>query len=129
MNGLIDDFVLFGKPSDYVDLAKTVESAVRMESIATLATTSGFRIDIVSDPEYDRLTTSLQNQENEYFSMAEWEQRDILRIWGSPTILEKLYLFLIDLSSRGHGYSYLAEYSEDHGYDNSSPVWRLHVLY
>ena len=129
INGLIDDFVLYGKPSDYVELARTVESAVRGGTAAILPTSSRFKIEIMSDSEEEELMTSLQNQQNEYLTTDDWEQRVILRIWGSPTILEQLKLFLIDLSGRGKGYSYLAEYSEEHPYHRSSPEWRLHVLY
>ena len=129
VNGLIDDFVLYGKPSDYVEFAKTVESAIRGGTIATLHTASRIRIEIGSDSGVRQLMTSLQNRDNDYLSMSDWEQRDILRVWGNPTVLEQLRLFLLDLSSRGKGYSYLAEFSEEYSCHHSSPEWRLHVLY
>jgi hypothetical protein len=129
INGLIDDFVLYGKPSDYIEFARTVESAIHHGPIATLDTASRFQIEVDSDSDSKELMTSLQNRDNKCFSMNDWEQRDILRVWGSPTILEQLRLFLVDLSGRGEGYSYLAEYSEKHAYHRASPEWRLHVLY
>ena len=129
MIGLIDDFVLHGKPSDYIEFARSIDSAIRDGQTTTLYTASPFRIEIDSDPAVKQLMTSLQNQSNEYLSMEDWERRDILRLWGNPTILEQLSLFMVDLAGRGKGYSYLAEYSEEHPYHPSSPEWRLHVLY
>lgn len=129
VNGLIDDFVLYGKPSDYVELARTVESAIRGCNTAILQTASRIRIEIEGDHENMHLMTSLQNRDNDYPSMNDWEQRDILRVWGSPTVLEQLRLFLLDLAGRGRGYSYLAEFSKEYSCHHSSPEWRLHVLY
>ena len=129
VNGLIDDFVLYGKPSDYVEFSRTIEAAIRGKTIATLYTASHIRIEIDSDSETGTLMTSLQNQDNRYPSVSDWEQRDILRVWGSPAVLEQLRLFLLDLAGRGKGYSYLAEFSEEYSCRQSSPEWRLHVLY
>jgi hypothetical protein len=127
INGLIDDFVLHGEPDDYLEFASAVQSAVKDKVIVRLKTASRFSIEINSDYTWDELFTSLQNKNNEYNSVNEWEQRDILRIWASPAVLEVLRLFLVDLSGRGDGYSYLSEYSERYPYHPHSPEWRLNV--
>ena len=129
INGLIDDFVIYGKPSDYVEFARAVESAAHGQPTAILRTATSFRIEINNEPDTKRLMTSLQNEENEYLSMDDWARREILRIWANQAILEQLHTFLIDLSGRGKGYSYLAEFSEEDLIHHSSPEWRLHVLY
>ena len=129
INGLIDDFVLYGKPSDYVEFARAVESASHGEPTTILHTATSLRIEINNEPEIKQLMTSLQNQANEYLSTDDWAKRDILRVWGSQAILKQLHTFLIDLSGRGEGYSYLAEFSEEDLIHHSSPEWRLHVLY
>ena len=128
INGLIDDFVIFGKPSDYIEFARAVDASIRSGEVSILHTATPLRIEINSESELKELMTSLQNQSNQYLSMDDWERRDILRLWGSPTLLEQLRLFLVDLAGRGEGYSYLSEYSETHSYDHLCPVWRLHVL-
>ncbi|WP_170113303.1 hypothetical protein [Ahniella affigens] len=126
-NGLIDDFVVYGAPSDYLEFARAVQTAILGEGVVTLRTSSGFVIEIAVVTFRDALFTSLQNQDDEYLSTDDWDKRDILRIQGSTTVLEQLHLFLKDLSGRGVGYSYLAEYSDELSYCDSSPEWRLHV--
>ena len=126
-NGLIDDFVIYGVPIDYLALAARLEAAVRSKKAETLHTASLIHIEILSDSEQSELFTSLQNQDDFYSSMDDWEQRNILRIFGNRSVLGALRLFLIDLSGRGDGYSYISEFSEDFGYSTSSPQWRLHV--
>jgi len=127
-NGLIDDFAVYGAPDDYLQFAKIIKTSILSEKSATLGTNSTINLEIVlSDNESQELFTSLQNESDEYFSMKEWQERKILRIVGSEKILNELHLFLVSLSSRGEGYSYISEYSENYKYSNNSPEWRLHV--
>ncbi len=84
-------------------------------------------IQIIRDEAENKLFTSLQNDKNEYFSLDEWNNRSILRVFGGANVLASLQAFLRDLSGRGEGYSYISEYSESIGYSNDSPEWRLHV--
>jgi hypothetical protein len=127
INGLIDDFVLSGDPSDYLEFASAVESAFQRSEPVTLQTASNFRIEIAHDTGKSELLTSLQNQDDHYPSMKDWEDRSMLRIWGNVTVLRQLNLFLKGIPERGEGYSYLSEYSEEHLYHPLSPEWRLHV--
>ena len=46
---------------------------------------------------------------------------------GNTVVLEALRRFLVDLSQREDGYSYISEYSVEPGYSPRSPEWRLHV--
>ena len=126
-NGLIDDFVLFGSPSDYVALAGLVQAAIHSGRPETLHTQSWMRLEIQAVSDRCDLFTSLQNQEDTYPSREEWQQRNVLRVIGSAAVLEQLHLFLLDLSGRGDGYSYISQYSEALGYSSESPEWRLHV--
>ena len=128
INGLIDDFVLHGDSNDYLEFAKAVKSVLQSEAPATLLTESLFRIEVTGDTESSELFTSLQNQDNDYLSMNDWEQRDILRVWGNATVLRQLHKFLKQLPEHGVGYSYISEYSEKYPYNKFSPQWRLHVL-
>lgn len=128
INGLLDDVVVHGTPADYIAWARTVESAIHGQSIATLDTASHLRIEIDGSTENETLMTSLQNEDNVYLSMQDWERRDILRMWACPAVLEHVRLFLVDLSGRGEGYSYLSEFSDAYACHHASPEWRLHVL-
>jgi len=121
------NFVVYGKPEDYIQLSKQVESVMFSESPIIVKTDSRISIEISIDKNEKKLFTSLQNQDNEYFSMDAWKARNILRVIGSKSELEKLHLFLIDLSGRGEGYSYISEYSEPNNYSEASPELRLHV--
>ena len=127
INGLIDDFALYGEATDYLDFAATVESAIQSKEPQTLQTASRFHIEIACDTKSDELYTSLQNHDAEYSSLDDWEQRNTLRIWGNAPVLEHLHVFLRSFPERGQGYSYISEYSEEHPYHLLSPQWRLHV--
>lgn len=126
-NGLIDDFVLHGKPDDYLAFASKVEAAVGSGQTEVLATASHISIEIAQAGSQAELFTSLQNRDNEYLTVEAWKARDILRVYGNGAVLEALHRFLLDLSTRGEGYSYLSEYSETFAYSRCSPQWRLHV--
>lgn len=126
-NGLLDDFVLYGSPSDYVALASSVRTAIDSGKPQIVRTSSPIGIRIEVEEGLQALFTSLQNRDNFYASMDDWERRDILRVAGGTEVLEALDGFLQDLSTRGEGYSYLSEYSEQFAYDTDSPRWRLHV--
>lgn len=126
-NGLIDDFVVYGTPEDYLHLAKQITLGVRTKDPVIIQTDSAISIEVRFDETKKELFTSLQNQDNEYLSMADWKSRDILRIMGNKSTLENLRVFLVDLSTRGEGYSYLSEYSDRNHYLPASPEWRLHV--
>lgn len=88
---------------------------------------SNISIEITLDESEEELFTSLQNKTNDYFSSDDWNNRDILRIYGNRSILARLQAFLNDLANRGEGYSYISEYSDNENYSNNSPEWRLHV--
>ncbi|RYG96823.1 MAG: hypothetical protein EON58_11175 [Alphaproteobacteria bacterium] len=126
-NGLIDDFVIYGLPIDYLAFAAILEAAINSQKAETVRTASLIQIEILSDSEQTELFTSLQNRDDFYSSMADWEQRNILRIFGDRAVLEAFRLFLIDLSVRGDGYSYISEFSKEFGYSTSSPQWRFHI--
>mgnify|MGYP000844865933 CR=1 FL=1 len=126
-NGLIDDFVLHGSLADYRSFALQVQAAIRSGEPEQLPTSSPIVIEIACDPSQAELFTSLQNQDDLYPDIKEWAQRSILRLRGRTEVLEALCTFLIDLSGRGEGYSYISEYSEQFGYAKDSPEWRLHV--
>ena len=125
-NGLIDDFVLYGEPVDYATFAAKVDAAIESRIAETLKTESRIQIEVLAVDEQSELFTSLQNKDDCYLSMEDWQQRDILRVLGSTAVLEKLRQFLIDLSGRGQGYSYISDYSADCPYSACSPQWRLH---
>ena len=126
-NGLIDDFVLYGTPSDYLFFAVQVEEALRTSSPVSLATASLIRIEILKANDENSLFTSLQNEDDFYPSMDAWAGRMILRLRGTGAVLESLRRFLLDFSGRGDGYSYISEYSNELAYCAESPQWRLHV--
>lgn len=126
-NGLIDDFVVYGTAKDYVHFSNTVEKAVSSSKPIVLATNSSFNTEVSKDSEFNELFTSLQSEDNQYFSHKDWEDRKTLRVIGSELVLEKLYKFLHDVSRRGQGYSYISEYSESSDYSAYSPEWQLHV--
>ena len=126
-NGLIDDFVCNGVPEDYLQFVENVKSVLASKESKKITTDSSLLIEITLDEKADELFTSLQNEKNEYFSIKEWEARDILRVIGDEAVLNELQRFLIDLSGRGEGYSYISEYSEEYKYSPFSPEWRLHV--
>ncbi|HEY1136458.1 MAG TPA: hypothetical protein VGE64_03105 [Xanthomonadaceae bacterium] len=127
-NGLLDDFVLYGRPSDYVALASSVRSVIDSGKPEIFQTSSHITIRIEVEEDLQELFTSLQNSDNFYASMDDWERRDILTVAGGNEVLEALDGFLQELSARGEGYSYLSEYSEQFAYAAESPRWRLHVL-
>ncbi len=139
-NGLIDDFVLHGAPQDYLDFAKAIQKVLSSGEKAILDTSEVDKIEISIDEdiediedeseeapeeEIEELFTSLQNEDNSYLSIADWENRDILRLQGSRVVLEEARRFLVALAKETEGYSYLDEYSDTYGYSRYSPVWRL----
>jgi len=97
------------------------------EITITLPSESDIVVEITRDEAEAELFTSLQNEQSEYFSFDDWNNRTILRIYGSGSVLSALQSFLRDLSGRGDGYSYISEYSERYSYSRNSPEWRLHV--
>ncbi|MGR6874055.1 hypothetical protein ACU6U9_17490 [Pseudomonas sp. HK3] len=125
-NGLIDDLVIYGESKDYLQLAELIGNAISSKSPTSLLSKSGITIEIILDYE-DELFTSLQNKTNEYYSMNDWNNRNVLRIYGCEKILSALQSFLSDVAKRGDGYSYISEYSKNLGYSRNSPEWRLHV--
>jgi len=126
-NGLIDDFVLYGEPSDYLSFAKKIGAALHSREAETLSTESPIQIEISINEESQVLWTALENEGNFYPSIDAWNTRDILRVAGNPAVLEELRGFLVDLSGRARGYSYISEFSQDSSYSVDSPEWRLHV--
>ena len=126
-NGLIDEVVVFGTPEEYLQFAELVNTAINSTEPIFLESDSLVRIEISQSEYSEELFTSLQNENDEYFSMQDWAARDILRVKGSDAVLRKLSAFLVDLSGRGIGYSYISEFSESSSYLNHSPEWRLHV--
>jgi hypothetical protein len=126
-NGLIDDFVLYGSSADYRTLSEHVEAAISSSGPIVLSTDSAIRIEISKNDQLEQLFTSFQNEDNEYFSMQDWGARSILRVAGSAAVLQQLAEFLVDISTRGEGYSYISEFSASNQYSCSSPEWRLHV--
>jgi len=126
-NGLIDDFVLFGKAEEYVLFASLVEKAITSKAFVPMLTESEITIQIyLSDSDHE-LFTSLQNDTNDYYSMEDWNNRNYLRVFGCKEVLLELSKYLMDLSARGEGYSYISEYSDNLEYSSLSPEWRLHV--
>ena len=126
-NGLIDDFLVYGKPEDYIHLSKQVVSVISSKNPIMVSTDSEISIEISIDENRTELFTSLQNKEHDYFSMGMWKARNILRFMGNENILESLHMFLINLSQRGEAYSYISEYSTIEKYSKQSPEWRLHL--
>lgn len=126
-NGLIDDVVVWGSPDDYIQFADTVGQAINSNGPVVMKSESDISLEICKDETEEDLFTSLQNEKNEYLSMDEWNNRNLLRLCGNKSVLESLKVFLKDVSGRGEGYSYISEYSENHGYSRKSPEWRLHV--
>lgn len=126
-NGLIDDLVVYGKPEEYLLFAEFVGKAISSKAPTLMLSESDISVEIICDESENELFTSLQNTTNDYFSMDDWNSRNILRIYGSSNILVSLQGFLNDLSGRGDGYSYISEYSKSYGYSCNSPEWRLHV--
>ncbi|MGA8204093.1 MAG: hypothetical protein WB812_06200 [Woeseiaceae bacterium] len=126
-NGLIDDLVVYGKPEDYLLFADFVGKAITSKKPTLLLSVSDISVQIVRDESESELFTSLQNETNEYYSIDDWNNRTILRVIGSSSVLANLQTYLDDLSGRGDGYSYISEYSETSSYSSNSPEWRLHV--
>ena len=127
-NGLIDEFIMYGAAKDYSEFAETIQAVVNTGKSTCLKTDSDIQIEIMLDASKEKeLFTSLQNQNNEYFSMQEWEKRDRLKIIGCMSSLNELHKFMLNVSASGSGYSYISEYSKTHSYSNYSPEWRLHV--
>lgn len=126
-NGLIDEFVVYGEPEDYVRFSEEVRSAISSPAPVIVKTDSPLQIEVSKGNESEDLFTSLQNESGEYFSMDAWNARSILRVIGSEQVLIELSDFLADLSGRGNGYSYISEFSESRNYSSHSPEWRLHV--
>ncbi|WP_226647706.1 hypothetical protein [Microbulbifer variabilis] len=126
-NGLIDDLVLYAKSEDYVRFADIVGMAISSNKPMLMLSESEISIEIICDETKEELFTALQNKANDYFSMDDWNGRNILRVYGNGDILANFQQFLVKLSGRGPGYSYISEYSEDYNYSHYSPEWRLHV--
>ena len=126
--GLIDSFVLHGKPTDYREFAEWVKSVIRGQTVHRLGTESGVGIEVLVEPSQIGLFTSLQNDSDFYASAKDWEERDVLRVIGSSETLSELAAFLEDLGGRGEGYSYISEFSDNIAYSAESPEWRLHVI-
>ena len=125
-NGLIDDLVIYGESKDYLQLAEIIGDAISSKSPTSLLSKSEITIEIILDDDKE-LFTSLQNKTNEYYSMNDWNNRNVLRVCGCKEILSALQSFLSDVPKRGDGYSYISEYSKNLGYSLNSPEWRLHV--
>jgi hypothetical protein len=126
-NGLIDDVVVFGIPEDYVRFSERVAAAVASKEPVVLRTASDICVEISRDDNLETLFTSLQNENDEYISMNAWNTRNILRVVGSERTLVNLSTFLLAVSGRGVGYSYISEFAEGGQYSGHSPEWRLHV--
>jgi hypothetical protein len=126
-NGLIDDVVVYGAPVDYLQFSESVKRAIATCDPVVLETDSPISIEIKREKDAGHLFTSFQNEANEYFSLRDWNDRNILRVVGSEAVLSELSGFLSDLAGRGRGYSYISEYSESNAYSGNSPEWRLHV--
>ena len=126
-NGLIDDLVVYAKPEEYHQFSDFVGKAISTGKPALVVSESDISIEIILDKAEGELFTSLQNKTNDYFSMDDWNNRNILRIYGNGSVLTRLQSFLNDLAGRGEGYSYISEYSENEHYSSNSPEWRLHV--
>lgn len=126
-NGLIDDIVVYGKSENYLSFADFVGRAINSEKSTLMPSASNISVEIICDEKRAELFTSLQNETNDYISMDDWNNRNILRVFGNPIVLANLQMFLVDLAGRGEGYSYLSEYSNSTGYSGDSPEWRLHV--
>ena len=126
-NGLIDDVVVFGTPEDYVRFSEGVVSAIASQKPILLRTDSGICIEISRDDDRKALFTSLQNENDEYYSMHAWNTRNVLRMIGSERTLASLSTYLLAVSARGVGYSYISEFAEAGQYSDQSPEWRLHV--
>ena len=99
-NGLIDDLVLYAKPEEYRQLSDFVGKAISTEEPTLMLSESDISIEIILDETEEELFTPLQNKTNDYFSMDDWNNRDILRIYGSGSILARLQAFLNDLAGR-----------------------------
>src|SRR5690554_3142322 len=108
-NGLIDDFIVYGSPSGYIALASRIRSAIETGRPEVVRTFSEICIEIQVEPELVELRTSLQNEANLYATKDAWAQRDIVRLSGGEKVLEALSAFLVGLSARGEGYSYISE--------------------
>ena len=126
-NGLIDDLVLYAKPEGYLQFADFVGKAIDSKQPTFMLSESDISIEIIFDDKEDELFTSLQNKENDYYSMDDWNNRNILRVYGGSDSLSGLKAFLTDLAGRGGGYSYISECSKGGNYSSDSPEWRLHV--
>lgn len=126
-NGLIDDVVVNGMPEDYVRFSEGVAAAINSPKPVVLRTDSDVSVEISRDDNLETLFTSLQNESDEYLSMHAWNTRNILRVIGSQRNLTKLSAYLVAVSARGVGYSYISEFAEDGQYSAQSPEWRLQV--
>jgi hypothetical protein len=126
-NGLIDEIVVYGTPEDYAQFSEQVNMAISLPEAVVLNCESPICIEISRDNKSNNLFTSLQNERDEYFSMKDWEARNILRVVGTEVVLNELCSFLLELSARGEGYSYISEFSASSEYSSFSPEWRLHV--
>lgn len=126
-NGLIDDFVVYGAAEDYIHFSDAIKKAISSSKPVVLTTHSSFTIEVSMDGKFDELFTSLQSNDNQYFSHKDWEERSVLRVIGSQLILEELCKFLQDIACQNQGYSYISEFSESIDYSAYSPEWRLHI--
>ena len=126
-NGLMDDLVVYGLPQDYAHLSERVESAITSPDAVIVSTDSHMRVEITKNNELQTLSTSLQNEENEYFSPEDWNARNVLRVTGPEHALKDLSAYFLDVSLRSDGYSYISEYSDSGEYSDHSPEWRLHI--
>lgn len=126
-NGLIDDLVIHAKPNEYLLLADLVEKAIASKKPIRMKPESEVSIEVTAEKTEEELFTSLQNEQNEYYSMEQWNNRNILRVFGNDLVLAEFQAFLKDLATRAEGYSYINEYSESHSYSSFSPECRLHV--
>ncbi|WP_152560492.1 hypothetical protein [Arenimonas donghaensis] len=126
-NGLIDDLVVYGLPQDYAHLSERVESAIASTDAVVVDTDSSVRVEISRNDELETLFTSLQNDENEYFSAEDWNGRNVLRVTGPEQALRDLSAYFFGVSLRSEGYRYISEYSDSGKYSEQSPEWRLHV--
>ena len=123
----MDDLVVYGLPQDYAHLSERVESAITSPDAVIVSTDSHMRVEITKNNELQTLSTSLQNEENEYFSPEDWNARNVLRVTGPEHALKDLSAYFLDVSLRSDGYSYISEYSDSGEYSDHSPEWRLHI--
>lgn len=122
-----DDIIVYGTPVDYQSFAEFVDKCLETNSPTLMLTESDVLVEIVLDESQDELLSSYQVNQSDDASMEHVNHEIVLRVCGNRTILSVLKEFLVDLSGRGDGYSYLCEYSEKYDCAEESKDWRMHV--